>query len=325
MLCSPIILYDYPKIAPESEGDYFDGTEMDEMLTFRVLTLTDAEKQEIRMATHAPERSSSAPKPSPPRRCSRLTASSAPSARIKRTASSSTSFSASGTRSRKRRLRRKASCLRHELRVGDRVRQCPQKNADIMDMALASKVGIIEAIEQDFEDQVQFAVVLDDDPGREFGMMRHPVTVSFTLLKRSSLSPRESSGNDSAHIAEDPRRLRRKIFLGDDGFGVEVARSLTKRPCPENSIGEGLRYSRFRSSYALLEPWDAVIFVDALPRNEAPGTLIRRRARSLRPRATPSHPTRRSTPTEWTRSGSSSGSSIGAISIAVAGRRLSAE
>jgi hypothetical protein len=48
MLCSPIILYDYPKIAPESAGDFFDATEMDEMLTLRVLTLTDAEKQEMR-------------------------------------------------------------------------------------------------------------------------------------------------------------------------------------------------------------------------------------------------------------------------------------
>jgi hypothetical protein len=48
MFCSPIILYDYPKIAPESKGDFFDGTEMDEMLTLRVLTLTDAEKQEMR-------------------------------------------------------------------------------------------------------------------------------------------------------------------------------------------------------------------------------------------------------------------------------------
>jgi len=47
MFCSPIILYDYPRIAPESEGDFFDGTEMDEMLTLRVLTLTDAEKQEM--------------------------------------------------------------------------------------------------------------------------------------------------------------------------------------------------------------------------------------------------------------------------------------
>ncbi len=48
MLCSPIILYDYPKIAPESDGDFFDGTEMDEMLTLRVLTLTDSEKDELR-------------------------------------------------------------------------------------------------------------------------------------------------------------------------------------------------------------------------------------------------------------------------------------
>jgi len=47
LFCSPIILYDYPKIAPESDGDFFDGTEMDEMLTLRVLTMTDAEKQEM--------------------------------------------------------------------------------------------------------------------------------------------------------------------------------------------------------------------------------------------------------------------------------------
>jgi hypothetical protein len=61
-----------------------------------------------------------------------------------------------------------------ELRVGDRVRLWPQKTADIMDLALTGKVAIIEAIEQDFEDKIQVAVVLDDDPGREFGMMRQP-------------------------------------------------------------------------------------------------------------------------------------------------------
>jgi hypothetical protein len=61
-----------------------------------------------------------------------------------------------------------------EVRVGDRVRLWPQKTADIIDMALVGKVAVIEAIEQDFEDQIQFAVVLDDDPGREFGMMRQP-------------------------------------------------------------------------------------------------------------------------------------------------------
>lgn len=60
------------------------------------------------------------------------------------------------------------------LRVGDRVRLCPTKKADIMDMALAGKVAVIEAIEQDFEDRIQLAVVVDDDPGREFGLMRQP-------------------------------------------------------------------------------------------------------------------------------------------------------
>jgi hypothetical protein len=50
MLSSPIIVSDYPNIAPESPGDFFDGTEMDEMLSLRILTLTDEEKREMRDA-----------------------------------------------------------------------------------------------------------------------------------------------------------------------------------------------------------------------------------------------------------------------------------
>ncbi|MBV8996159.1 MAG: hypothetical protein JO287_21215, partial [Pseudonocardiales bacterium] len=48
LLISPIILYDYPQIAPESAGDLFDGTEIDEILTLRTMTLTDEEKAEAR-------------------------------------------------------------------------------------------------------------------------------------------------------------------------------------------------------------------------------------------------------------------------------------
>jgi hydrogenase maturation protease len=51
MLCSPILLYDYPQIAPESAGDFYDGTEMDEMLTLRIMTMTDQEKDEMRMSS----------------------------------------------------------------------------------------------------------------------------------------------------------------------------------------------------------------------------------------------------------------------------------
>lgn len=48
MLSSPIILYDYPQIAPESAGNLYDGTEIDEILTLRIMTLTDQEKREMR-------------------------------------------------------------------------------------------------------------------------------------------------------------------------------------------------------------------------------------------------------------------------------------
>ena len=45
MLAAPIILYDYPRIAPESAGNLFDSTEIDEILTLRIMTLTAEEKQ----------------------------------------------------------------------------------------------------------------------------------------------------------------------------------------------------------------------------------------------------------------------------------------
>lgn len=50
ILAAPIILYDYPQIAPESPGLLFDSTEIDEMLTLRIMTLTDAEKAAMAVA-----------------------------------------------------------------------------------------------------------------------------------------------------------------------------------------------------------------------------------------------------------------------------------
>jgi hypothetical protein len=47
LFCSPIILYDYPQVAPESAGDFYDATEIDEMLTLRITTLADAERDEM--------------------------------------------------------------------------------------------------------------------------------------------------------------------------------------------------------------------------------------------------------------------------------------
>ncbi|MET7335047.1 hypothetical protein [Nonomuraea sp. NPDC005650] len=48
VLAAPIILYDHPRIAPESPGDLFDATEIDQLLTLSVLALSDREREEIR-------------------------------------------------------------------------------------------------------------------------------------------------------------------------------------------------------------------------------------------------------------------------------------
>jgi hypothetical protein len=61
-----------------------------------------------------------------------------------------------------------------EVRVGDRVRLWPLGRADIMDIALEGKAAIVEAIEQDFEDRILLAVVVEDDPGKDFGLLRQP-------------------------------------------------------------------------------------------------------------------------------------------------------
>jgi len=59
-------------------------------------------------------------------------------------------------------------------KVGDRVRLQPRRGGDIMDVALAGRIGIIESIEQDYEGGVQVAIVLDDDPGKDLGFLRQP-------------------------------------------------------------------------------------------------------------------------------------------------------
>jgi hydrogenase maturation protease len=63
------------------------------------------------------------------------------------------------------------------------------------------------------------------------------------------------------------------IFLGDDGFGVEVALSLSKRQLPQGVSVKDYGIRGFDLAYALLDPWDLVIMVDAMARGEAAGTL----------------------------------------------------
>ena len=61
-----------------------------------------------------------------------------------------------------------------EVKQGDKVRLKPRVGGDIFDLALSGKVAVIEAIEQDYEGKAHLAVVVDDDPGRDLGMLRQP-------------------------------------------------------------------------------------------------------------------------------------------------------
>lgn len=61
-----------------------------------------------------------------------------------------------------------------DLKPGDQVRLRPRIGGDIMDLALAGKTATIESIEQDYENNVHLAVVVDDDPGKDMGLLRQP-------------------------------------------------------------------------------------------------------------------------------------------------------
>jgi hypothetical protein len=141
LLAAPIILYDYPRIAPESRGDLFDGLEIDEILSLRIRTLTDSEKEAVRA--------------SGPRAA----------ALLDRT-EGLTDEELLGLHGARRPTQDSTP-----LRPGDRVRlrPRPKQGADIFDIALEGKVAVVESVEQTLEDDCLLAVTLDDDPGRDLG------------------------------------------------------------------------------------------------------------------------------------------------------------
>lgn len=162
MISSPIILYDYPKIAPESPGDLFDAAEIDEILSLRILTMTDEEKREMRHVDEQAQRILERTEALPEEHLLKMHGAWRslrplnedffnPAARIE-------SVSVAGV----------------QLRAGSRVRIRPKGRADVMDMALKGKTAVIEALECDAEDRIQLALVLEDDPGKDLGMMRQP-------------------------------------------------------------------------------------------------------------------------------------------------------
>jgi hypothetical protein len=141
LLSSPVLLYDYPEIAKESPGDLFDATEIDEILTLRILTLTDAERDEARRSDPRAAALIDRTLALEPKDLSRLHGA----------------------------LRAKRACG-----AGDRVRLRPKGRADSFDIALAGMTATIQSVEHDFEGRTFFSVTVDDDPGRDLGVTGQP-------------------------------------------------------------------------------------------------------------------------------------------------------
>jgi hypothetical protein len=158
MLASPIILSDYPQIAPESPGLLFDSGEIDQLLMLNTLTLTDVEKEEVR-ATDPRTRAILD-------RAESLTAE---------------DFSALHGAIRDFRvlaLERPTPTTVFisgaAVQPGSKVRLRPRHGADVFDLALDGRVATVESIEQDYDERVHLAVTLDEDPGRDLGALRLP-------------------------------------------------------------------------------------------------------------------------------------------------------
>ncbi len=186
MLSSPIILYDYPQIAPESPGALFDGTEIDEILTLRIMTLTDEEKQEMRQGDERAREILERTEALSPEQFMKMHG----VIRSLRPISEESEHTVAGQPSWQPLEGRSdpggrpgnsvntfpgedypppASLLigGKEVKAGNRVRLQPKARADAFDMLLAGKTARVEMIQQDFENRFYLVVTLDDDPGRE--------------------------------------------------------------------------------------------------------------------------------------------------------------
>jgi hypothetical protein len=164
VLASPVILYDYPQVASESGGDFFDATEIDELLSLRVKTLTDEEKSQMRSANINSREILQRVETASPEALTAL------HGRLRR-------LDGLDDEPKRNEISGVASSDAEEpftsdLKIGDQVRIWPRRSADIMDTVLTGQIATVESVETDFEDRLHIAVVLQVDPGAELGFER---------------------------------------------------------------------------------------------------------------------------------------------------------
>jgi hydrogenase maturation protease len=160
-----------------------------------------------------------------------------------------------------------------QVRRGDRVRLRPRVGGDVFDLALAGKIATIEAIEQDYEGKIHVCVVVDDDPGRDIGLMRQPGHRFFFSPDEVELIAKD----EEKPLPETKRILIAgigNIFLADDGFGVEVASRLRNDSFPPGVRVVDFGIRGFDLAYALMEGYETTILVDAYPGEGQPGTVF---------------------------------------------------
>jgi hydrogenase maturation protease len=153
------------------------------------------------------------------------------------------------------------------LHRGGRVRLRPGAGADVMDLALEGRTATIASIEQDYEGEIQLSVVLDGDPGGDLGSLRQPGHRFFFRLHE--VEPVDSAAPPRSVLVAGIGN----IFLGDDGFGVEVAQRLAGQRLPDGVRVADFGIRSYDLAYALTSGCDTAILVDAAPRGGPPGSL----------------------------------------------------
>ena len=162
-----------------------------------------------------------------------------------------------------------------EIRAGDRVRLKPRRGADVLDLALAGQVAAVEAIEQDYEGKQHICVVLDDDPGRDLGLLRQPGHRFF--FDPAEIEPLPAADAQPRHTLQKPRILVAgvgNIFMGDDAFGVEVVKRLSARGLPAAVRVADFGIRGFDLVYALQDGYETTVLVDACSQGHPPGTVF---------------------------------------------------
>jgi hypothetical protein len=168
-LLSPIILYDYPQIAPESDGDKFDATEIDELLNLSVLTLTDEEKSEARAADPRSRAIIDRAESIMPEQFAKMHG----ALRYLRSAGAGARSGNGGHEGSLGAFEDAAPGSGHvvvdgkTVSTGSRVRLQPSRRADAWDMFLAGRTARVTGVFEDFENQRYVAVSVDDDPASE--------------------------------------------------------------------------------------------------------------------------------------------------------------